>query len=34
MVVGEMQLFALARTILNAEQQPGGIVLIDEATSR
>jgi ABC-type multidrug transport system fused ATPase/permease subunit len=31
---GEMQLFALARTILNAEQQPGGIVLFDEATSR
>uniref|UniRef100_A0A093UYQ7 ATP-binding cassette sub-family C member 9 n=1 Tax=Talaromyces marneffei PM1 TaxID=1077442 RepID=A0A093UYQ7_TALMA len=31
---GEMQLFALARTILNAEQSPGGIVLFDEATSR
>lgn len=31
---GEMQLFALASTILNAEQQPGGIVLFDEATSR
>ncbi|QGA20124.1 hypothetical protein EYB26_007825 [Talaromyces marneffei] len=30
---GEMQLFALARTILNAEQSPGGIVLFDEATS-
>jgi ABC-type multidrug transport system fused ATPase/permease subunit len=31
---GEMQLFALARTILNAEQRPSGIVLFDEATSR
>lgn len=31
---GEMQLFALARTIFIAEQQPGGIVLFDEATSR
>ncbi|OKL57766.1 hypothetical protein UA08_06882 [Talaromyces atroroseus] len=31
---GETQLFALARTILDAQQQPGGIVLFDEATSR
>lgn len=31
---GEMQLFALAQTILGAEQQPAGIVLFDEATSR
>jgi ABC-type multidrug transport system fused ATPase/permease subunit len=31
---GEMQLFALAQTILNAQQRPGGILLFDEATSR
>lgn len=32
--VGERQLFALARTILQAGSSPGGIVLLDEATSR
>lgn len=31
---GEMQLFALARAILHAQQRPGGIVLLDEATSK
>jgi ATP-binding cassette, subfamily C (CFTR/MRP), member 1 len=31
---GEVQLFALARTILDAQQWPGGIILFDEATSR
>ncbi|KAI0205035.1 putative ATP-binding cassette transporter [Astrocystis sublimbata] len=31
--VGEAQLFVLARTILQAGGQPGGIVLLDEATS-
>ncbi|KAI0459697.1 putative ATP-binding cassette transporter [Xylaria acuta] len=31
--VGEAQLFVLARTILQAGGQPGGVVLLDEATS-
>ncbi|KAI8630570.1 putative ATP-binding cassette transporter [Xylariaceae sp. FL1651] len=31
--VGEAQLFVLARTILQAGGRPGGIVLLDEATS-
>ncbi|TGJ80985.1 hypothetical protein E0Z10_g7773 [Xylaria hypoxylon] len=30
---GEAQLFVLARTILQAGRQPGGVVLLDEATS-
>ena len=32
--VGETQLFALARTILQAGMRKGGVVLFDEATSR
>jgi len=32
--VGEAQLFVLARTIVQAEGRPGGVVLLDEATSR
>lgn len=32
--VGEAQLFVLARTILQAGGRPGGVVLLDEATSR
>jgi ABC-type multidrug transport system fused ATPase/permease subunit len=31
---GEAQLFVLARTILQAGGRPGGVVLLDEATSR
>jgi ATP-binding cassette subfamily C (CFTR/MRP) protein 1 len=32
--VGEMQIFILARTILEAGDQEEGLVLLDEATSR
>lgn len=31
---GEAQLFSLARTVLDAEAKQGGVVLLDEATSR